>query len=116
MQRHEFIQNLRQFPWASAGRTMLERFREDRLGVQASSLTFTSTMALVPFFTVALAVFTAFPMFGQLQVSLQGWLAQSVIPDAIARQVLGYLTQFATKASRLGAVGVAALFFTAIAL
>src|SRR4051812_34625415 len=116
MQLQQLVQDLKRFPWLWAGRTLVERFREDRLGVQASSLTFTTTMALVPFFTVALAVFTAFPMFGQLQVSLQGWLAQSVIPDAIARQVLGYLTQFATKASRLGAVGVAALFFTAIAL
>ena len=29
---------------------------------------------------------------------------------------MGYLTQFAGKASRLGAAGVAALFFTALAL
>jgi len=96
--------------------TLGERFREDRLGLTASSLTFTTTMALVPFFTVALAVFTAFPMFSKLQASLQAWLVQSLIPDSIARQVLGYLTQFAGKASRLGTAGVAALFVTALAL
>ena len=96
--------------------TLRERFREDRLGLTASSLTFTTTMALVPFFTVALAVFTAFPMFGKLQEALQGWLVQSLIPDAIARQVLGYLNQFAGKASRLGAAGFVALFVTALAL
>jgi membrane protein len=116
MHLREILEHTRRFPWLSTGRTLLERFREDRLGVQASSLTFTTTMALVPFFTVALAVFTAFPMFGKLQTALQAWLVQSVIPDAIAKQVLGYLTQFASKANRLGAVGVAALFFTAIAL
>src|SRR5213595_1446621 len=116
MPARELIADLKRFPWMSAATTLIERFREDRLGLQASSLTFTTTMALVPFFTVALAVFTAFPMFGKLQASLQTWLVQSVIPDAIARQVLGYLTQFAMKASRLGTVGVAALFFTAIAL
>jgi len=38
------------------------------------------------------------------------------VPDTIARQVLGYLTQFASKASRLGGVGVAVLFLTALAL
>ena len=70
----------------------------------------------MPFFTVALAVFTAFPMFGKLQGALQAWLVQSLVPDAIARQVLGYLTQFAGKASRLGAVGLAALFVSALAL
>jgi membrane protein len=70
----------------------------------------------VPFFTVALAVFTAFPMFGKLQSSLQAWLVQSLVPDAIARQVLGYLTQFAGKASRLGVAGLVALLVTALAL
>ena len=108
--------NLSHFPWKTTAATLRERFREDRLGLTASSLTFTTTMALVPFFTVALAVFTAFPMFGKLQGALQAWLVQSLIPDAIARQVLGYLTQFAGKASRLGAFGLAALIVTALAL
>ena len=110
------LAHLARFPWKSTALTLGERFREDRLGLTASSLTFTTTIALVPFFTVALAVFTAFPMFGKLQDALQAWLVQSLIPDAIARQVLGYLTQFAGKASRLGAAGLAALFFTALAL
>jgi membrane protein len=110
------VAQLTRFPWRSTALTLAERFREDRLGLTASSLTFTTTIALVPFFTVALAVFTAFPMFSQLQSSLQAWLVKSLIPDAIARQVLGYLTQFAGKASRLGAVGLTALFFTALAL
>jgi membrane protein len=116
MQFRQLLANCTRFPWRSTVLTLGERFREDRLGLTASSLTFTTTMALVPFFTVALAVFTAFPMFSKLQASLQGWLVQSLIPDAIARQVLGYLTQFAGKASRLGAAGVAALFVTALAL
>jgi membrane protein len=110
------LADLSRFPWKSTALTLGERFREDRLGLTASSLTFTTTMALVPFFTVALAVFTAFPMFGKLQDALQAWLVQALIPDAIARQVLGYLNQFAGKASRLGAVGLAALFITALAL
>ncbi|MBE7940926.1 MULTISPECIES: YihY family inner membrane protein [Ramlibacter] len=112
----ELAGRLRRFPWKATALTLLERFREDRLGLTASSLTFTTTMALVPFFTVALAVFTAFPMFSQMQNALQAWLVQSLVPDSIARQVLGYLTQFAGKASRLGAVGVAVLFVTALAL
>jgi membrane protein len=65
---------------------------------------------------VVLAVFTAFPMFAKFQLVLQQWLIESLIPDSIARQVLGYLTQFAGKASRLGGVGLGALFLTALAL
>lgn len=116
MDTRQLLADLARFPWRSTLLTLRERFREDRLGVTASSLTFTTTIALVPFFTVALALFTAFPMFGKLQQTLQAWLVQSLVPDAIARQVLGYLTQFAGKASRLGGVGLAVLVLSAIAL
>ena len=103
-------------PWLDAARTLRERFRDDHLGLTASSLTFTTTIALVPIITVALAVFTAFPMFAKFQDVLQKWLIQSLVPDNIARQVLGYLTQFSGKASKLGVAGVAVLLGTALAL
>lgn len=102
--------------WLRALLTLRERFREDRLGITAGSLTFTTSIALVPFFTVALAIFTAFPMFAKLQVALQSWLVDSLIPDDIARQVMGYLTMFSKKANKLGIAGLAVLLVTAIAL
>jgi membrane protein len=108
--------DLAAIPWKSTVHTLRERFRADRLGLTASSLTFTTTIALVPLVTVALAIFTAFPMFGKLQVVLQKWLVDSLVPDNIARQVLGYLTQFAGQASRLGALGVVFLLVTTLAL
>ena len=104
------------FPWKSTALTLRRRFREDRLGLTASSLTFTTTIALVPLITVALAVFSAFPMFGKLQLVLQRWLVDSLMPESISRQVLGYLTQFAGQANRLGSIGLVALFGTALAL
>lgn len=109
-------QRMRTFPWHNTAQVLLARFKEDRLGVTASSLTFTSLLALVPFFTVALALFTAFPIFGKAQKVLERWLMDSLIPETIARQVLGYLTQFASKASQLGLVGFSILMVTAIAL
>ncbi len=112
----DLSRQLAHFPWKTTLLTLYERFREDRLGLTASSLTFTTSIALVPFFTVALALFTAFPIFAKVQVTLQDWLIQSLIPDNIARQVLGYLTQFAGKASKLGAAGLAILLVTALAL
>lgn len=109
-------QRLRTFPWGNTWQVLSARFKEDRLGVTASSLTFTSLLALVPFFTVALALFTAFPIFGKAQLVLERWLVDSLIPETIARQVLGYLTQFASKASQLGLVGFSILIVTAVAL
>jgi membrane protein len=55
-------------------------------------------------------------MFAKFQDVLQKWLVESLIPDNIARQVLGYLTQFAGKANRLGVAGLAILFITALSL
>ncbi len=104
------------FPWRVAWQGLRQRFRDDRLGQTAGALTFTTTIALVPLLTVALAVLTAFPLFGQFQTVLQRWLVESLIPDSIARQVLGYLTQFTSKASRLGSLGFVALLFSAVAL
>ncbi len=107
---------LSHFPWRTTAHMLRERFREDRLGVTASSLTFTTLLALVPFFTVALAVFAAFPIFGKMQQMLQRWLIDSLVPDSISRPVLGYLTQFAAKAGGLGAAGFSILMLTALAL
>ena len=95
---------------------LYRRFREARLGVSASSLTFTTVLALVPLFTVGLAVFSAFPVFGKFQDTIQRWLVDSLVPESIARQVLGYLTQFSRKASRLGSVGLVAVLLSAVAL
>jgi membrane protein len=111
-----FFARLPDFPWRHATQTLRERFREDRLGQTAGSLTYTTIIALVPMITVALAVITAFPVFGDFQVVLQKRLIESFVPDNISRQVLGYITQFASKASRLGVAGVMALLLTALAL
>ncbi len=110
------LASLTNFPWKNTALTLQARFREDRLGLTASSLTFTTTIALVPFMTVALAVFTAFPMFVKFQLVLQKWLVESLVPDTIARQVPDYLNQFAGQASKLGVAGVLVLLVTALAL
>jgi membrane protein len=110
------LRSLRRWPWLETLRTLRQRFREDRLGLTASSLTFTTTMALVPLMTVMFAVFTAFPMFGNFRKAIETYFVQNLVPEMIAKPVLGTLTQFALKANRLGAVGLVLLVFTAVAL
>lgn len=107
---------LQNWPWLDTVITLRQRFREDRLGLTASSLTFTTLISLVPLFTVMLAVFSAFPMFASFQGSLEKYFVQALVPDGIAKPVLGALTQFAGKAKRLGAVGLILLVVTALAL
>lgn len=109
-------QELSVFPWRQMASLLTARFRDARLGVSASSLTFTTVLALVPLFAVGLAVFAAFPVFGKFQDTIQRWLIESLVPESIARQVLSYLTQFSRKASRLGSVGLVAVLMSAVFL
>ncbi|NBU87961.1 MAG: YihY family inner membrane protein [Betaproteobacteria bacterium] len=106
----------RRWPWKGTLRVLGQRFREDRLGLTAGSLTFTTLISLVPLLTVMLAVFTAFPMFSSFQVALEKYFLQNLVPDSIARPVLAALTQFASKAHRIGVMGLFGLVVTALAL
>lgn len=112
----QLIETLQNWPWLDTARTLRQRFREDHLGLTASSLTFTTLISLVPLVTVMLAIFAAFPMFASFQDSLQKYFLQSLVPDNIAKPVLAALTQFAAKANRLGTVGLVFLVFAALAL
>jgi membrane protein len=112
----DLVQTLQTWPWLDTLRTLRARFREDRLGLTASSLTFTTLISLVPLLTVMLAVFSAFPMFASFQEALQKYFLQSLVPDSIAKPVLGALTQFAGKAKGVGSVGLVFLVLAALAL
>jgi membrane protein len=111
-----FITDLLAWPWLETLHTFRQRFREEKLGLTAGSLTFTTLISLVPLLTVMLAIFTAFPMFSSFQAALEQYFLKSLIPPNIAKPVLASLTQFAAKANRLGVVGLAVLGVTALAL
>ena len=110
------LTELLSWPWLQTLLTFRQRFREEKLGLTAGSLTFTTLISLVPLLTVMLAVFTAFPIFSNFQAALEQYFLKSLIPPNIAKPVLGALTQFAAKANKLGAVGLVALGVTALAL
>ncbi|CAD5374454.1 Ribonuclease BN [Rubrivivax sp. A210] len=110
------LQTLKVWPWVATLHTLRVRFREDRLGITAGSLTFTTLISLVPLVTVMLAVFTAFPMFSGLEGALEKYFLQNLVPDNIARPVMRALTQFAAKARGMGTAGLVMLVTTALAL
>ena len=53
--------------WLAFAMLVARRVKEQQLPQVASSLTFTTVLSLVPMVTVALAIFTAFPMFQQVR-------------------------------------------------
>ena len=61
------------------------RARDVKMAQVAGSLTFTTTLTIVPLFAVALALFTAFPLF----VEFRGAVENAVL-KALARSNLGH--------------------------
>ncbi|MBC7452631.1 MAG: YihY family inner membrane protein, partial [Massilia sp.] len=92
------------------------RLQEEQLPQVAGSLTFTTTLALVPLLTIILAIFTTFPIFSNFRASLEAYFIQSMMPKAISNTVIGNLTTFASKAKGLSAIGAVALLITSASM
>ncbi len=113
------VDMVRGLTWSEARdlfRFARRRLNEEKLPQVAGSLTFTTTLALVPLLTIVLAIFTTFPVFNSFRASLEGYFVQTVMPKGIANTIINNLTQFASKATRLSAVGAVALLFTSSAM
>jgi membrane protein len=93
---------------------MLRRARRLRLQQTAASLAFLSLFAAVPVLSIALSVLSALPVFERLQESVQDFLLRNLFPEAFSETVMGYLEEFAGRASRLSVVGGILFFMTAV--
>ena len=89
------------------------RARDVRLEQVAGSLTFTTTLSIVPLLAVALSVFSAFPLFAEYRGAVEQFLRE-LLPPQFAATVLRYLAEFTERAARLTAVGLAFLVVTAL--
>ncbi|GAA0823081.1 virulence factor BrkB family protein [Colwellia asteriadis] len=72
-------------------------------------------MSLVPLLVVMLSVMTAFPLFGELQQSIEGFVYQNFMPAA-SDVVQEYLSGFVTNASKMSAFAILFLFIAALLL
>ena len=92
------------------------RFVQDRCLQLASSLTFTTLLALVPLVTIALTLVSAFPVFSGLGEQIRSFLLANMLPETAGRVVAGYIEQFSGRAGKLTILGTAALALTAFML
>jgi membrane protein len=105
--------------FASATRLMrlvVARFAEDRCIQVAGNLTFTTLLALVPLFTIALTLFAAFPVFEDWSNAFKIFLLTTLVPEVGGKVITVYMQQFADNAAQLTAVGIAFLAVTALLL
>jgi len=104
------LQTFRQFV-----RQVVERFEQDRCQRVAGALSFTAVLAIVPLTAVMLAVLSLAPGFSTWMTVIQDFIYSNFVPAA-GDVVQKYLTQLASKAGRLTAVGLMFLVVTAIML
>jgi membrane protein len=103
--------------FADFGLAVFWRFYEERALQTAGSLTYTTLLSLVPLFTVALAVATAFPVFDQTIGALQAFVLENFLPDARGIDTIAEeITSFTRNAGRLTAIGLGFFVVTAVML
>ena len=102
-------------PLTDLVRIFWQRFIEDRCAQIASSLTFTTLLALAPIITVVLTIVSAFPVFESLIENLQRFLIHNIMPESVSA-ITTYAAEFSDNATQLTAVGIAFVAVTALML
>ena len=95
---------------------LVHRAEEDQLAQSAGSLTYTTLLSLVPLVTIALGLFSAFPLFDDAKKAIETFLLQNVLPRAAAQMISEYIAGFAEAAAKLTTAGLAVLALTAAVL
>ena len=95
-------------------RLIATRFVQDRCTQIAASLTFTTLLSLVPLITIALTLFSAFPVFDEFSGHIKHFLLANMMPETGGKMITHYMEQFAESAAKLTAVGIMFLALTAM--
>ena len=95
-------------------RFVVARFNQDRCLQIAASLTFTTLLSIVPLITIALTMFSAFPVFEDFSAHIKIFLLNNLMPETSGKLITHYMEQFAESAARLTAVGIVTLAVTSM--
>jgi membrane protein len=100
--------------WLALARELGQRNRHLLLNQVAGSLAFTTTLALVPMFTVGSILIGYVPQVIEMKYALQEWILNTYLPGGINQPILRYIDQFSEKAKGLTLFGLAGLFMTTV--
>jgi membrane protein len=100
--------------WLAFGKEIWERNRDQNLNQIAASLSFTTTLSLVPMITIATMLVGYLPGVIQVKNTFKNWLLDTYMPGGLNQQVYMYLDQFSSKASGLTFIGLIGLVVTTI--
>ncbi|MGD9639479.1 MAG: YihY family inner membrane protein [Alphaproteobacteria bacterium] len=90
-----------------------ERSKKDNIFQISASLAYTSLVGIVPLLAIALAIFSAFPVFDDAKGQLQDFVFKNFAPHA-EKTLQEKISNFVIATSGLTAVGVVGLVFTSV--
>lgn len=93
---------------------IVARLRDIDLARAASSLSFTTLLAIVPLVTVAFSFVARFPVFEDWLKALEQFMLRHLLPFSAAAEIRGHIQGFAEQAARLTGISIAAIAVTAV--
>ncbi|MEI8076556.1 MAG: YhjD/YihY/BrkB family envelope integrity protein [Betaproteobacteria bacterium] len=100
--------------WLALAREIWERNRGQNIKQIAASLSFTTTLSLVPMLTVASILISYLPSVIRIKNAFQNWLLDTYMPGGINEQAFIYLDQFSAQAKGLTLLGLLGLLLTTV--
>jgi membrane protein len=97
-------------------RFVLARWTEDRCPQIAGNLTYTTLLALVPVFVIAVAVLSSAPFFEDVMAQVKVFLLLNLVPEIAGKIITVYMEEFSSNARRLTAVGLVAVLVLSVLL
>ena len=95
-------------------RFVYRRWTEDRCPMIAGSLTYTTLLALVPTFLVAVAVMSSLPFFDELMTKFKIFLQMNLVPELANTIITVYMAQFSANAAQLTTVSLIVVLGVAV--
>ncbi len=100
--------------WLALGKEIWEHNRGQNLQQIAASLSFTTTLSLIPMVTIATILIGYLPSVIQVKNDFRNWLLDTYMPGGLNQQVFMYLDQFSAQARGLTYLGLLGLVVTTI--
>jgi membrane protein len=95
---------------------VFRRWNEDRCPQIAGSLAFTTLLALVPVFAIAVALLSRSPFFSDVIIQIKVFLLLNLLPEIAGKIITVYMEEITGNAGRLTTASILFLIGTATAL